>query len=166
MIGFFRNLLSKRKRRTWPFGLIGSVPIVGTEHVVSTLDDAVACHIGRLIDFRTLPGWGWIGTPPEEPVPPPFSAHLLRFFEWRGNRRGGIAKVEEKGHVCDGLWVLFATRHVGVFDFTERITHYNVALLEVEPSDPVDNGTFWVIDASPMGLRFAGFATVVAAQSV
>lgn len=87
---------------------------------------------------------------------------MLRLYEYQGNCRGGIAKVEEPGHACDGLWLIFATRHVGVFNFTDRIAHYNAALSDVEPQVPVDNGRFWVIRDEIPGLRMAGFAEISA----
>ena len=44
---------------------------------------------------------------------------------------------------------MFATRHIGDFNFTDKIAHCNVALLNIEPADPVDTGSFWVVKPQP-----------------
>lgn len=142
------------------FQPIGCVPVDMSQPITSTLGYAATTAIGKLLTFKTEYGYGWFGTSRADEYPDPFQARLLRFFEWRGNRRGGIAKVEQSGHACDGMWVLFATRHVGIFNFTDCIEHYNVALLTREPEEPEDNGTFWVMSEDTPGLAMGGFAEI------
>jgi hypothetical protein len=142
------------------FRLIGAVPCPCPYDVVSTFDECVLSKIGQLVHFQTNYGHGWIGTGEWNNVPKPFDARVKRFYRWRGNIRGGIGIVECPGHQLDSLWVAFATRHIGTFDFRERIAHCNVALFTIEPADPVDNGTFWVLKPDLPGFKMGGFAEI------
>ena len=150
--------------RSVEFQPIGAVPLPSTEHVVSKFDDSVLKYVGEPLKFETQHGHGWVRTESWNDVPGPFVARLIRLYEYRGNRRGGVAKVEQPGHRCDGLWVMFATRHVGVFNFTDHPAHCNVALFRAEPPKPVDDGSFWVMKGDMPGLKMAGFAEIVAAR--
>jgi len=145
------------------FKFIGTVPTDPSQPITSGLSSSAEAALGQLLFFKTEPGHGWIGTPNYDP-PEPFVARLERFFEWRGNRRGGVARVEQPEHPCDGMWVIFATRHVGIFDFEKLIEHYNVAILSEPPADPVDNGTFWVLTEKLPGVVMAGFTEIMAAS--
>jgi hypothetical protein len=147
------------------FKPIGTVPIDVSQPITSTLSDSALSLIGELLIFKTEWGWGWLGTAGTDEPPEPFLGRLQRFFQWRGNRRGGIAQVEQPLHPCHGMWVLFATRHVGVFDFDGQTEHYNVAIVKTAPDDPIDNGTFWVLTEELPGLIMAGFAEVMRAPA-
>jgi hypothetical protein len=89
---------------------------------------------------------------------------LVGFGEYLERSDSKYGKVEQPGHRCDGLWVMFATRHVGVFNFTDHPAHCNVALFRAEPPKPVDDGSFWVMKGDMPGLKMAGFAEIVAAR--
>jgi hypothetical protein len=144
------------------FRAIGVVPLDMSQLITSGLSDTTESAVGHLLTFTPEAGWGWIGTPGPYACPEPFLGRLQRFFFWRGNRRGGVARIEQPNHLCDGMWVLFATRHVGVFDFSTAIEHHNVAILNTAPDDPVDDGTFWVLTEELPGLIMAGFAEISA----
>lgn len=147
------------------FRHIGCVPLDTSQPITSGLSNSTLAAINNLLHFKTKPGHGWIGTPTPYDCPEPFQARLQRFFYWRGNRRGGVARVEQPGHPCDGYWAIFATRHLGTFDFHAQTEHFNVAILSAAPDDPVDSGTFWVLTEELPGLLMAGFAEITAAPS-
>lgn len=142
------------------FRPIGAVPLLSSEPVVSGFDDDALTSVGQVLRFNTHYGHGWIGTESWDAVPESFSARLLRFYEYQGNRRGGVAKIAQQGHRCDGLWVMFATRHIGTFNFTDHVAHCNIALLADNPRDPIDDGNYWVIKENIPGIKMAGFAEV------
>ena len=146
------------------FKPIGVVPLDLSQPITSGLSENAVAAIGKLLIFKTYYGHGWIGTTNLYHPPEPFVARLLRFFYWRKNRRGGVARVEQSGHPCDGMWAMFATRHIGIFDFDTQIEHYNVAILKTAPDDPADNGTFWVLTEKLPGLVMAGFAEIMTAS--
>lgn len=93
-------------------------------------------YVGRRVLVRPFYGYGWSRVDPGAPRlsyeeaagPPPFHARLIEFFEDDGELRGAIAIVDEPGHRYHGLHTVFSTRHVGEFDFTARVGHYNVEI--------------------------------------
>lgn len=145
------------------FKPIGTVPLDLSQPITSGLSEIAIAALGKLLIFKTYCGYGWVGTSNPYHPPEPFVARLQRFFYWRGNRRGGIARVEQPAHPCDGMWAMFATRHIGIFDFDTQIEHYNVAILKTAPDDPSDNGTFWVLTEKLPDLIMAGFAEIMTA---
>ena len=105
-----------------------------------SLDDSVLGFINQLVYARPMYGWGWgedngdrKDILPVE-VPPPLQLRIAEFFDWNGERRGGLGQIEEPGHVYHGQWLLFYTRHVGRFDFTHNISYYNFHIGQTRPS--------------------------------
>jgi hypothetical protein len=49
--------------------------------------------------------------PPVE-MPTLFHFQIAEFFDWNGERRGGIGQIEEPEHIYDGYWLLFYMRQV------------------------------------------------------
>jgi hypothetical protein len=82
--------------------------------------------------------------------PPPFHARLAEFFEHDGELRGATAIIDEPGHRYDGFHVVFSTRHVGEFDFSARVGHYNI---EVGPD--VHPGAWPHVAGRPALMGFA-----------
>ena len=106
----------------------------------SRLDDSVLEFVGRLVAARTIYGWGWgeghddrTDSVPVD-MPPSFQLRVAEFFNWNQERRGGIGRVEQSGHVYDGHWLLFYTRVCGCFDFVQKIADYNFHIGRDRPS--------------------------------
>ena len=89
----------------------------------------------------------------------PFHICLFRFWDYRGKRYGGIAKIEEKRLWCNNFWVIFSIWRAGHFDFTDRIGKFIVRL---GPEEPVFWNGKWprFETGSP---RFSGAAEIKAA---
>jgi hypothetical protein len=76
-------------------------------------------------------GWGWFrlsASGDKEPLDytevdraGEFHIRAHRFFTFQGELRGVVGKVEQPGHLFDGLWATTWTMSVGVFDLTERL---------------------------------------------
>jgi hypothetical protein len=117
-------------------------------------------YVGRRVLIRPFYGYGWSRFDPGAPRlsyeeaagPAPFHARLSELFEYDGELRGGIAIIDEPGHLYHGFHTVFSTRHVGEFDFTARLGHYNV---EIGPSIHV---TAWPHAAGSPALM--GFAEI------
>lgn len=106
----------------------------------SRLDDSVLEFAGRLIAARTIHGWGWAeghddreDSVPVE-MPPSFVFRVSEFYDWNQERRGGIGRIEQAGHIYDGHWLLFYTRVCGSFDFVQKIADYNLHISHGRPS--------------------------------
>ena len=90
------------------------------------LDDSCELFIGKLLKVKPVYGWGWYGNT-EAPSPSEGFKMRLESFWWHdGIRRGGIAKIETKGHTYDGWTVIFNTRFVGTFNFSDKIGHHEI----------------------------------------
>jgi hypothetical protein len=100
------------------------------------LEETCRTHLGSLVVFKPEYGWGWtrldapdILVPAQvNGVPFPFQCRIERFFDVRGELRGFIGRVEEAGHIYDGLRVVVTTRVVGTFDFSNRLPHCDIQL--------------------------------------
>jgi hypothetical protein len=96
------------------------------------LDDSVLEFVDRPLFARTMYGWGWgeghDGREDSAPVEvaPSFQFRLAEFYDWNDERRGGIGRIEQPGHIYDGKWLLFYTRVCGCFDFDRRLAYYNL----------------------------------------
>jgi hypothetical protein len=113
---------------------------MSSERVNSNLDDSVLAFIDKSVCTQPVYGWGWAEGYEEKQefspaeVPNPFSFRIAEFFEWNGERRGGIGQILEANHIYDGFWFLFYTRHIGCFDFVHRIGNYNFHIGSRRPS--------------------------------
>jgi len=143
----------------------------------SYLDDSVLEFIGRPVAARTIYGWGWgeghddrTDSVPVE-VPVSFQFRVVEFFDWNHERRGGICRVEQPGHIYDTHWVLFYTRVCGCFDFAHRIAHYNFHIGRNRPSLYPPNHNPRMAEAWPLP-RFGdcpsvwGYGQIAASQQL
>ena len=91
-------------------------------------------HLDHIAFGYPIYGWGWgegkgvwgkrTSTTHVE-VPPVFHFKVDSFFDWNGERRGGIGQIVESGHPYYQHWLLFFTRVCGAFDFDSDIADYN-----------------------------------------
>ena len=106
----------------------------------SYLDDSVMEFIGRQVSAKTLYGWGWVEGRGDRTdsrtveVPESFQFRVVEFFDWNQERRGGIGRIEQPGHIYDAQWVLFYTRVCGCFDFVRNIAYYTFHIGRNRPS--------------------------------
>jgi hypothetical protein len=108
------------------------------------LDPNTERFVGKLLEVLPVHGYGWTvnrlkgnAYSHKAIVPPePFRVRLARLWSFEGvERRGGVGRVETSGHILDGMWMTFSTRHAGLYDFTDRLAHYNVDISTVEPTE-------------------------------
>ena len=57
-----------------------------------------------------------------------FHCQIIRFFQFQNELRGAVARVQEEGHCLEGQWLVFYTRNVGEFNFTDQQGHCNVEI--------------------------------------
>lgn len=121
---------------------------------LSTLEAACDEYLGRTLIVEPHYGYGW-SHPPSGPfgdhgVPTPFHLRVERVYSYKGERRGVVARVTEPGFVYDGFWLVSMTRHVGVWNFTDRPATYNLLLCPEEPvegkeEDSPEYGKLWPV---------------------
>ncbi len=122
------------------------------------LSEACRRYIGHRVLISPFYGYGWSRLDPDAPRlsyeemagPPSFHARLAEFFEHDGELRGATAIIDEPGHRYHGCHTVFSTRHVGEFDFTTRVGHYNI---EIGPS--IHEGAWPHVAGSPALMGFA-----------
>ena len=96
------------------------------------LDETCESYIGKLLKVCPIYGWGWGGNE-EEPLPPSaFDICLERLWWWGNERRGGIGTIKENNNKYNGWKVIFNTRHTGIYNFTDKIGHYNIVITNSE----------------------------------
>jgi hypothetical protein len=123
---------------------------------------------GQLLCFEPRHGWGWFlaGVPDAErhldyavvDAAGAFHIRVHRFFDFEGMPRGLVGRVEQPGHLFDGLWAATWTMNAGEFDVVE-----NLCLrwdMELGPTEPrFADGWPVTPDAPP---AYAGFGGVLA----
>ena len=117
------------------------------------LEENCKTHLGKLIAAKPEYGWGWSRLDaPEIPVqaqingvPFPFQCRIERFFDFRGELRGFVGRVEQTEHIYDDLFVVIYTRIVGTFNFTDNLPHCDIQLGADKPS-----GEFPEFSGSPI----------------
>ena len=92
------------------------------------LDDTCEDFVEKLLKVNPVYGWGWGGNKEEPVPPPPFEIVLDRLWWMDGKRRGGVGTIRTSGHRYDGWVVIFSTRHVGEFNFSDKVGHYNITI--------------------------------------
>ena len=130
-------------------------------HRDGRLDASTESYRGRPIAVTPIHGIGWSSRVASTiEVPGPFRARLVRFWTYRGQRLGGIARIEQPEHSFDNQWLTFSIRHSGSFDFDTRIADYSVS---ISPTEPALTEEGWPRFSA--GLDEAqGFATIRADQ--
>ena len=94
--------------------------------VPSNLANTVLAYVGRQLIARPYYGWGWLqlegddGKPTPVAVPSKFSFTVLGYFNWNGERRGGVGQVSDTESQFHDLWLMFYTCHAGTFDFHDK----------------------------------------------
>jgi hypothetical protein len=73
-----------------------------------------------------------------------------RVYAYKSERRGVVARVTEPGFLYDGFWLVSMTRHVGIWNFTDRPATYNLLLCPEEPiegkeEDSPEYGKLWPV---------------------
>jgi hypothetical protein len=121
---------------------------------VSTLEAGCEKYVGRTLIVEPHYGHGW-HHPPGGPfgdhgVPTPFHLCVERAYAYKGERRGVVARVTEPGFLYEGFWLVSMTRHVGVWNFTDRPATYNMLLCPEEPvegkeEDFPEYGKLWPV---------------------
>lgn len=96
-----------------------------------SLPESSLDHVGKLLCFKPMYGWGWFQLDSNREKAPTdyapidkagdFPIRVQRFFSYQGELRGIVGRVEQTGHLFDGLWIVTWTMLVGEFDFTERL---------------------------------------------
>ncbi len=120
---------------------------------------------GQLLCCEPNPGWGWrrLGVPDdirfidyaEIDAAGAFQIRVHRFFDVEGKPRGLVGRVEQAGHLFDGLWAATWTMQVGDFDFVENLCpRWDIELGLAEPR--VDE---WPVapDTAP---AYAGYSVI------
>ena len=105
------------------------------------LEESCNSYLGSLVAVKPIYGWGWYRLDaPEIPVPAevngvprPFHCRIKDFFYFQGELRGAVGAIEEPGHIYDGFWVVFYTRLVGIYTFTDSLPHCDVQVGSVMP---------------------------------
>jgi len=89
-----------------------------------------------------------------------FHIELDAFWAHQGLRYGGVGRVTDSNHICNGYWVIFSIYKAGVFDFNQSVGTYIVRL-------GAEKYTFWN-DCWPIfksgSPRFYGVATIKSVQ--
>ncbi len=85
------------------------------------LDETALRRVGEFLLVECVYAWGWskknTGT---VEIVRPLRTKLVELWDFDGERRGGIGQVQDPEHPCDGYWVVFSTRHAGVWNFDDR----------------------------------------------
>ncbi len=99
---------------------------------------------GRLLCFEPRYGWGWyrLGVSDNErfldytevDFAGAFHIRVRRTFDFGGEPRGIVGRVEESGHLFDGLWASTWTMQTGEFDLETRLCpRWDIELGPTEP---------------------------------
>jgi hypothetical protein len=97
-----------------------------------------------LLCFRPFYGWGWwrlgdggdkISLAYEEvDRAGDFHIRVQRFFSFQEELRGIVGRVEQPGHLFDGLWAATWTMNVGEYDLTDNLCgRWDIELGPTEP---------------------------------
>jgi len=108
------------------------------------LDEICLSYLEKLIIIKPVYGWGWTRIDaPEIPVPSeingvpyPFHCRIKDFFRFKNELRGSVGSIEEAGCIYHGLWIIFYTRTVGVFNFTGDLPYCNLQIGSQIPDLP------------------------------
>ena len=101
------------------------------ESTETTLSDDVLAYIGKPISVGPVHGWGWSAAQPRS-----FQMRLLELCrDPNGHIRGGLGRIETRGHAFDEHWVVFSLRHRGVWNFSTNRGHFDVCLYSERPNE-------------------------------
>ena len=121
---------------------------------------------GKLYCFQPRYGWGWwrLGVPADDHLDyaeidaaGAFMIRVGRVFDFDGEARGLVGRVEQVGHKFDGHWATTWTMVVGDFDLVENLClRWDIRLGPTEP-----NGEGWPDDPDTPPAN-AGYGGVLA----
>lgn len=106
--------------------------------------------IGRVLTVQPIYGYGWYheakaGGPKAYEVPEPFHVRVQRIYTYLGERRGIVGRITEPDFIYDEFWLVSMTRHVGIWNFTDRPAQSNLLIC---PDTPLEGA---VEDAPAFG---------------
>ncbi len=140
--------------------------------MLKSLDETVLLYAGKPLFVKVHYGWGWQRTEPSRvaqptEAPPDFVLRVVEFFEWEGVLRGGVAKVEEPDHVFNGYWVVFYTRPLGSYNFTDNPTTYSIQIglnepRMLDPSEDPELAKYWPLWEFTGEPQVLGFGMIAA----
>jgi hypothetical protein len=110
-----------------------------------SLPESIRDYQGQLLCFGPQHGWGWFrlsagggkvsldyGAVDSAGA---FHIRVHRFFTFQGELRGIVGRVEQVGHLFDGLWATTWTMLVGEHDLTDNLCwRWDIELGVAEPS--------------------------------
>jgi hypothetical protein len=99
------------------------------------LDESVRRFVNQLLEVRpislsTLEDGTATALPPDA-----FKLRLLRLWSALGAMRGGVGRVESPGHPFNGFWLVFSSSSLESFNFTDRLSRYQIHFWSKEPVD-------------------------------
>lgn len=110
-----------------------------------SLPESVRGYQGQRLCFQPWYGWGWFRLDADGDKAPldygevdragGFHIRVHRFFTFQGELRGLVGRVEQAGHLFDGLWAATWTMLVGDFDLTTHLCwRWDIELGPTEPT--------------------------------
>jgi hypothetical protein len=109
-----------------------------------SLPESIWDYQGELLCFRPFYGWGWwrlgdggdkVSLDYEEvDRAGDFHIRVHRVFSFQGELRGILGRVEQPGHLFDGLWAATWTMIVGEYDLKDNLcARWDIELGSSEP---------------------------------
>jgi hypothetical protein len=110
-----------------------------------SLPESIRSYKGELLCFGPCNGWGWFQLDAsgekasidygEIDKAGDFHIRVHRFFSFQGELRGIVGRVEQAGHLFDGLWATTWTMLVGEFNLTDKLCwRWDIELGPREPT--------------------------------
>jgi hypothetical protein len=135
-------------------------------HLIHGIEEESSKYIGQSLFVTPFYGWGWCRMDPGAPQlsyeesagPKPFHLRLESLGKDGNSFRYGIGRIEEEGHEYNGFWAEFSVRHIGRFNFTDRVGAYNISIGPEKDAKGIQEHSF-VLTGSPL---LGGFAEIKA----
>jgi len=122
-------------------------------------DESVHRFVNELLEVRPVSLCSWDGNVTEALPLGTFQLRLLRLWSAMSTLSGGVGRVESPDSHINGFWLVFSGTSSGTFNFTDRLTRYQI---RVSAQEPVDNHTGIPIASGAMPM-VGGFAQIAAA---
>jgi hypothetical protein len=133
-----------------------------------SLPESSRDYEGQLLCFGPRYGWGWFHLDTDRGKVPmdygevdragAFHIRVHRFFTFQGELRGIVGRVEQAGHLFDGMWATTWTMDVGEYNLVDNLCwRWDI---ELSPSEP--RGEDWPAepDAVPAYFGYGGVLAV------
>lgn len=119
------------------------------------LDDSVRQFVNELLELQPI----YLISPVGEPMPmDSVRIRLVRLWSFGGRTRGGVGRIEFAGNPLNGFWITFSSPNLETFDFTGRLTRYQVHVTSEEPQESVEPGV--PLPTLPLAGGFAQISAV------